>query len=69
MSAICSCGDTLGDVDPRCAVHFPPHVVPVSRHEVEMLRYELLSAEHDEGNHYVTVRSVVKSLDKILGLA
>ncbi len=22
-NAICSCGDTLGDVDPRCPVHFP----------------------------------------------
>jgi hypothetical protein len=21
--AICSCGDTLGDIDPRCPVHFP----------------------------------------------
>jgi hypothetical protein len=23
MGDICSCGDTLGDVDPRCPVHFP----------------------------------------------
>ena len=22
-AAVCTCGDTLGDVDPRCPAHFP----------------------------------------------
>ena len=24
--AVCSCGDTLGDIDPRCPAHFPSNV-------------------------------------------
>ena len=25
-AAVCTCGDTLGDVDPRCPAHFPSRV-------------------------------------------
>jgi hypothetical protein len=25
---ICTCGDTLPDIDPRCAVHFPGRALP-----------------------------------------
>lgn len=34
---ICTCGDTLGDIDPRCGVHFP------SRNETLYTRSDLLS--------------------------
>lgn len=63
---ICSCGDTLGDVDPRCPVHFPSRAYSKSVEKIQASpAYRAGQASRQQEIDQLTNR--VNGLDERLG--